>query len=86
MIGKDRKVFLVIKNKNKKKLIIRKLRSRIIREMSLKEWIEKIKKLIKNKSAYAGIALVVSFYFLGKASKAQSIPKVKLSHFLLALS
>ncbi|KAL4427257.1 hypothetical protein ABPG74_011493 [Tetrahymena malaccensis] len=53
----------------------------------LKSWIKKLKKTFSNnKSVYAGIALVISFYFLGKASKAQSIPKVKLSYFLLALS
>ncbi|KAL4464409.1 hypothetical protein ABPG72_010896 [Tetrahymena utriculariae] len=53
----------------------------------LKSLIKKLKKTFSNnKSVYAGIALVISFYFLGKASKAQSIPKVKLSYFLLALS
>jgi hypothetical protein len=54
--------------------------------MNFKNLIKNIKKMFVNNSTYAGIAIVISIYFLGKASKASSIPKVKLSYFLLALS
>jgi len=38
--------------------------------MNFKNLIKNIKKAFVNNSTYAGIAIVLSIYFLGKASKA----------------
>lgn len=47
---------------------------------------QRMQKVLKNKSTYAGIALVMSLYLLSKAARARTLSSTKLSYFLLALS